>query len=100
MRYIIQIFLVGFLLINAESALAQRKGKSGGDEQTVQNAEERKRAQLAEREAQYNGHREHLKDIQTKKTQKRMKKNMKRAKKISQGRDIPWHKRLFRKRRV
>lgn len=88
------------LLFSGFSSFAQRKGKSTDDNQTVQNAEERKKAQLAEREAQYYSHRDHLKDIQTKKTQKRMKKNLKKAQKLSQGREIPWYKRLFRKRRV
>jgi len=55
---------------------------------------------MAERQAQYGAHKDHLTEIQSKETQKRMKKTLKKAQKHSQGKLVPWHKRVFRKRKV
>ncbi|MEZ4799424.1 MAG: hypothetical protein R2809_06545 [Flavobacteriales bacterium] len=100
MRIFLNLLILGFLLILSPVANAQKRKKDKGDEQTVENAQARKAAQKAEIQAKYDGHREHIKEIQTKKTQKRMKKSLKKAQKLSQGKSVPWYKRMFRKRRI
>jgi ABC-type protease/lipase transport system fused ATPase/permease subunit len=45
------------------------------------------------------GRKQHLKR-QDKATQKRMKKNLRKAQKHSWGKDVPWYKRWFRKKKI
>lgn len=93
------VYIIFFLSI-AITADAQKKPPKEKNKQTRENAVDIKEAQRKQRESQYLDHREHIRDIQDKETQKRMKKNLRRAEKHSQGKSVPWYKRLFRKRRV
>lgn len=70
------------------------------DVQTRENAVKRDQEAKAAKQAEYDAHRQHLEDIQDKATRKRMKKNLKKSQRISQGKQIPWYKRVFRKRRT
>ncbi|MFZ4784782.1 MAG: hypothetical protein ACOYLH_04840 [Flavobacteriales bacterium] len=70
------------------------------DVQTRENAVKREQEAKAAKQAEYDAHRDHLEDIQDKATRKRMKKNLKKSQRISQGKQIPWYKRIFRKRRT
>jgi hypothetical protein len=97
-----QVFvLICFLSILAsQPAWSQKRPPKQKDQQTVENAQDREAAKMAERQAQYGAHKDHLTEIQSKETQKRMKKTLKKAQKHSQGKLVPWHKRVFRKRKV
>jgi hypothetical protein len=66
--------------------------------QTRESAMEKEGAAKAEKEAAYVSRAEHHKKLQDKATQKRMKKNLKRAQKHSRGKEIPWYKRIFRRK--
>jgi Ni/Co efflux regulator RcnB len=70
------------------------------DVQTRENAVKRDQEAKAAKQAEYDAHRDHLEEIQDKATRKRMKKNLKKSQRISQGKQIPWYKRVFRKRRT
>ncbi len=99
----IRVILLAVLLLlsGATDASAQRRRGKGdsGDVQTPENAVERQKADLAEKEAEYKAKREHQKKLQDKATRKRMKQNLKRSRKQSWGKEIPWYKRLFRRRK-
>lgn len=94
-----RIFLLILLTGLAFHADAQKRPRREKDKQTRENAVDMKERQRQEKEAQYLDHREHIRDIQDKSTKKRMKKNLKKAQKHSQGKSVPWYKRLFRKRK-
>jgi hypothetical protein len=89
-----------FSLVVTQEAWGQKRPPKQKDQQTVENAQDREAAKMAERQAQYGAHKDHLTEIQSKETQKRMKKTLKKAQKHSQGKLVPWHKRVFRKRKV
>jgi Flp pilus assembly protein TadB len=86
-------FVLSFCL-GAEQLSAQ------DDQQTRANALEREKEAKALKQAEYDAHREHIRDLQGKKVQKRMKKNLKKSQRISQGKQVPWYKRVFRKKRI
>ncbi|MEY3399252.1 MAG: hypothetical protein RL220_1846 [Bacteroidota bacterium] len=100
------LFLIVPLLVISLGADAQKqrkrppKQKQITAEQAQKEAAEKKAAQRAEIEGKYSDRLDHHKSIQDKSTQKRMKRNMKRSQKQSWGKDVPWYKRWFRKRRV
>lgn len=90
----IKIFVLGVALTCSTGAIAQ------DDVQTRENAVKRDQEAKAAKQAEYEAHRDHLEEIQDKATRKRMKKNLKKSQRISQGKQIPWYKRIFRKRRT
>lgn len=94
------LFLIILIYFGAITTQAQKRPPKEKNKQTRENAVDIKAAQRKEREVKYLEHKEHLRDIQDKSTKKRMKKNLKRAQKHSQGKSIPWYKRLFRKRKL
>jgi exopolysaccharide biosynthesis protein len=95
----IVIFIAITILFTSVETHAQKRPPKEENKQTRENAVDQKEAMRRQKEAAYLDHRDHLEDIQTKDTKKRMKKNLKKAQKHSQGKSIPWHKRLFRKRK-
>ena len=88
------LFFILILSFGTERVNAQ------DDKQTRANALEREKEAKAIKQAEYDAHREHISDLQGKKVQKRMKKNLKKSQKISQGKQVPWYKRVFRKKRI
>ncbi|MFN8698808.1 MAG: hypothetical protein ACK500_05460 [Flavobacteriales bacterium] len=93
------VAVIAFLAVT-QSADAQKRPprQKGGDVQTPENAVTREKANRAEKEAAYVQKRDYHSDLQDKNTRKRMKKNLKRAQKHSWGKEVPWYKRVFRKR--
>jgi Ni/Co efflux regulator RcnB len=88
-------------MIVCAAALCLTTGASAQEDlQTRENAVKREQEAKAAKQAEYDAHRDHLEDIQDKATRKRMKKNLKKSQRISQGKQIPWYKRMFRKRRT
>lgn len=90
----IKMIVCAVVLSVATTASAQ------DDVQTRENAVKREQEAKAAKQAEYDAHRDHLEEIQDKATRKRMKKNLKKSQRISQGKQIPWYKRVFRKRRT
>lgn len=95
------LVLCQILVLNPISALAQRRPKKS-DSAGISREEalKQKEAQKAAKVAEYEAQKEHLRDIQSKSTQKRMKKNLKKARRLSKGKDIPLHKRIFRRKKT
>ncbi|MFN6379667.1 MAG: hypothetical protein ACK4WD_10345 [Flavobacteriales bacterium] len=93
------IFLLFIMSVLTTDVMAQKRPPKEKDKQTRENAVDIKEEQRRQKESQYLEHREKIEDLQTKETKKRMKKNLKKAQKHSQGKSVPWHKRLFRKRK-
>lgn len=98
-KFKIFMIIVGMLTLASFEIQAQKRPPKEENKQTRENAVDQKEAQRRLKEAEYLDHREHLEDIQTKETKRRMKKNLKKAQKHSQGKSVPWHKRIFRKRK-
>lgn len=67
---------------------------------TPQSAAEKDAKARGEKEAQYIDGRVHHKKVQDKATRKRMKKNLKKAERHSWGKDVPWYKRWFRRKKI
>jgi hypothetical protein len=102
MRFPNMIRLVALIAMLAitQAAFAQKRPpkQKGSDVQTRENALTRDKANRAEKEAAYVQKRDYHSELQDKSTRKRMKKNHKRAQKHSWGKEVPWYKRVFRKR--
>ncbi len=95
MKSTFKILLLSLLLCFGSAQL-----RAQNDKQTRANALEREKAAKAQKQAEYDAHLDHISELQGKKVQKRMKKNLKKSQRISQGRQIPWYKRIFRKKRI
>lgn len=92
---VLLVALVGF----CTSAEAQGRRKERKKTETqIEDAHERAAQQEAEIDTKLAERREKHMTIQTKETQKRMKKNRKKAERMSRGADVPFYKRWFRKR--
>lgn len=78
---------------------AQRKPKKDKSQVTPENAADADKKNRDMKVEQYNQKRDYHSKAQDKETRKRMKKNLKRAEKHSWGKDVPWYKRWFRRRR-
>jgi Flp pilus assembly protein TadB len=101
MRFLSAILVMILMLAGSSQAWAQRSRKRPPKQenvQTPQNAKDAERANKAMKTAQYESKREMHYAKQDKATRKRMEKNMKRSQKQSWGKELPWYKRLFRKR--
>ena len=98
-RDAVVIMIAGILIFGSLETHAQKRPPKEENKQTRENAVDQKEAQRKQKEAEYLDHRDHLEDLLSKDTKKRMKKNLKKAQKHSQGKSGPWHKRLFRKRK-
>ncbi len=92
--------LAAVILMNMPADAQNRpKKQRGSDVQTPENAMDRDKADRSAIEAGYKERRGHHDDLQDKATKKRMKKNLKRSQKQSWGKEIPWYRRMFRKRK-
>jgi type VI protein secretion system component VasK len=99
MKSLLRILFLTIALITLEQPLYAQKKKQT-NQVTPQNAQKKKKENVEQKQAQYqDGKKAHV-TRQDKATQKRMKKNLKRAQKHSWGKDIPWYKRWFRKSKV
>ena len=99
-----RIFLILFsLLISSEMAIGQKDRKKPSKQEnqvTPENAKNQERANMENKQKEYVTKKDYHTKNQDKATQKRMKKNLRRAEKHSWGKDIPWYKRWFRKKRL
>lgn len=99
----IKIILLAMFLIFSGQAVHAQKAKKGPPKQkdqiTPENHGDQQNADKARKQAEYDMKNEHHKNIQDEATRKRMKKNLKRSQKHSWGKEVPWYKRWFRKKK-
>ncbi len=95
-RYLVFILA---MIAGATPVSAQKK-KQSSNQVTPKNAMQKERKNLEEKQAQYQQSKNHHQEAQDKQTRKRMKRNLKKARKHSWGKDVPWYKRWFRKSKV
>lgn len=102
-RFLLILLAVVSIQIHAD-AQKQKKRPPKEKQKTAEEAQaeaiEKKKAKDAENMAKYQEGVEHHKSLQDKATQKRMKKNLKKAEKQSWGKNVPWYKRWFRRKRI
>lgn len=101
LKWLNRLVMMLLMLALVQEAQAQRTRKRPPKEtnkQTPESAQKREGEKKAELIGQYEVSKDDHYDRQDKATQKRMKQNLKKAERYSQGRRLPWYKRLFRKR--
>ena len=95
---------IALALLTVTTADAQRRRPprdgSGGQtprtvEESIRSAEEKKAAREAELRTGWNEAQNHHYRNQDKATRKRMRKNARRRKRVAQGRQVPWWRRIF-----
>ena len=97
------LLLIFSLLISSQMAFSQKSKKKPAKQEnqiTPENAKDQERVNLENKQKEYVTKKDYHSKNQDKATQKRMKKNLRRAEKHSWGKDIPWYKRWFRKKRL
>jgi hypothetical protein len=97
-RYILVLALLAGVSNEAAAQKKREKNKITAEDGQKAAAEKEGQA-MQQKQEQYNARNEHHKEIQSKDTRKRMKKNLKKAQKHSWGKDVPWYKRWFRKKK-
>jgi hypothetical protein len=95
MRRFALLLFCSILLISVDG-MAQRKGDST-NKVTPSSARKKDADALDQKQNEYQQRKNHHLESQDKATRKRMKKNLRKARKHSWGKDIPWYKRWFRK---
>jgi flagellar biosynthesis/type III secretory pathway M-ring protein FliF/YscJ len=98
LRMILLLILL-FGVLSPLSAQRKREQHKITAEDGQKAAAEKEGQAMQQKQEQYKARNEHHKEIQTKETRKRMKKNLKKAQKHSWGKDVPWYKRWFRKKK-
>ena len=93
---IIQLLIISLLMTIANDAVAQRKPDSG-NKVTPESARKKDAEALEQQQSEYQKRKDHHFEVQDKATRKRMKKNLRKARRLSWGKDVPWYKRWFRK---
>ena len=73
------------------------QNKSEGSKVTPQTARKKEAEALEKKQSEYQSRKDHHLDVQDKATRKRMKKNLRKARRQSWGKNVPWYKRWFRR---
>jgi len=92
----IRLLLCALLVLVAAETSAQRKADSG-NKVTPATARKKEGEALEQKQNEYHQRKDHHLEVQDKATRKRMKKNLRKARRHSWGKDVPWYKRWFRK---
>jgi hypothetical protein len=71
--------------------------KSDSQKVTPQTARKKEAEALEKKQTEYQSRRDHHMESQDKATRKRMKKNLRKARRQSWGKNVPWYKRWFRR---
>jgi hypothetical protein len=90
--------LVYALLMTIAVALPRSVGaqvKSESNKVTPQTARKKEADALEKKQSEYQLRKNHHMDSQDKATRKRMKKNLRKARRLSWGKNVPWYKRWF-----
>ena len=96
--FMIALFL-GCTLPMAIPTGASAQVKSKTAEESIREQEKAKAEREKKIAAEQQAKEDHHRDIQTKKTRRRMKKNRKKSERLASGRSVPFYKRWFRKKR-
>lgn len=88
------------LLLLASGIPMSAQKKKQHNQITRQDAIANDKKKLEQQQAKYQSSKDHHLETQDKQTRKRMKRTLKRARKHSWGKDVPWYKRWFRKGKV
>lgn len=102
MRFLLVVSFNTMFLLFSQSLIGQKTKNRPEKQENVQTREtaiDKEGAAKAEKQAAYVSRSDHHKKLQDKATQKRMKKNLKRSQKHSVGKEIPWYKRIFRRKK-
>jgi len=100
----VKLLILTLALLTVTTADAQRRRPSrdngGGQtprtvEESIRSAEEKKAAREAELRTGWNDAQDHHFKNQHKATRKRMRQNARRQKRMRQGRQVPWWRRIF-----
>jgi hypothetical protein len=89
-RILMAMFLLTGSLINAQP-------KSDVEKVTPATARKKEAEALEKKQGEYDSRMEHHLKSQDKATRKRMKKNLRKARRMSWGKNVPWYKRWFRR---
>jgi hypothetical protein len=76
---------------------ADAQKKSDAQKVTPQTARQKEADALEKKQSEYQSRKDHHLDVQDKATRKRMKKNLRKARRLSWGKNVPWYKRWFRR---
>jgi hypothetical protein len=71
--------------------------KSDAQKVTPQTARKKEADALEKKQSEYQSRKDHHLESQDKATRKRMKKNLRKARRQSWGKNVPWYKRWFRR---
>ena len=93
--HIFRLVMLSFLISIGFQLAAQPK--SDAQKVTPQTARKKEAEALEKKQTEYQSRRDHHMESQDKATQKRMKKNLRKARKQSWGKNVPWYKRWFRR---
>ena len=95
------LILFTILTATASGVYAQRKSskKEEAAKQTPESAAQKDQVNKDQKLGEYANTRNHHNEIQDAATRKRMKKNLKKAERHSWGKNIPWYKRWFRRKK-
>jgi hypothetical protein len=92
---IIRLVVLSLVICSASPLAAQPK--SDAQKVTPQTARKKEAEALEKKQTEYQSRRDHHMESQDKATRKRMKKNLRKARKQSWGKNVPWYKRWFRR---
>ena len=88
-------FLMVVALVSVHQSRAQPKTDS--QKVTPQTARKKEAEALEKKQSEYQVRRDHHLEVQDKATRKRMKKTLRKARRHSWGKNVPWYKRWFRR---
>ena len=94
-RILTRLLLFTVMQIAFFGAYAQKK--SDAQKVTPQTARQKEADALEKKQNEYNSRKDHHLEVQDKATRKRMKKNLRKARRLSWGKNVPWYKRWFRR---
>lgn len=92
---IIRLVVLSLVICSASPLAAQPK--SDAQKVTPQTARKKEAEALEKKQTEYQSRRDHHMESQDKATRKRMKKNLRKTRKQSWGKNVPWYKRWFRR---
>jgi hypothetical protein len=90
-KILMAIFLFSSMLLSAQP-------KSDAEKVTPASARKKEAEALEKKQGEYDSRMEHHLKSQDKATRKRMKKNLRMARRMSWGKNVPWYKRWFRRK--
>jgi hypothetical protein len=85
-----------FMVLTSGHLVAQRKADNV-NKVTPESARKKDAAAKEQQLSEYQKRKDHHLEVQDKATRKRMKKNLRKARRHSWGKDVPWYKRWFRR---